>query len=108
VKQVPRNQWSIAARQLLAENPTAKPRDHFRVEHGTPRRAFARMVLQLYENGKLTEPAMAELVNSSWKLAVITLEEDAHLNRFARSKVFSSPDERWKAANILFSTNETT
>jgi hypothetical protein len=30
--------WSVVATGLRAANPTAKPRAHFRVEHGTPRR----------------------------------------------------------------------
>ena len=88
VSQVPRAQWSLAAKKLLAENPDAKPRDHFRVEHGTPRRGFARMVLKLYEQGDLSEQAMRRLVDRYWKLAVITLDEDAVLARVARSMVY--------------------
>ncbi|MEW5685743.1 MAG: hypothetical protein AB1942_12555 [Pseudomonadota bacterium] len=45
---------------------------------------------------------MAELVSRYWKLAVITVEEDARLNRVARSTVYDNPDERWKAAGIEF------
>ena len=55
VSQVPKGQWSIAAQKLVAENPGAKPRDHLRVEHGTPRRSFARMVMALYERNELNE-----------------------------------------------------
>ena len=102
VSQVPRAQWSLAAKKLLAENPDAKPRDHFRVEHGTPRRGFARMVLKLYEQGDLSEQAMRRLVDRYWKLAVITLDEDAVLARVARSMVYERPEERWHAAGIVF------
>jgi hypothetical protein len=102
VTQVPLEQWSDAARQLLNEKPEAKPKDHFRVEHGTPRRAFARMVRQLNLDGSLTDTTMADLVGRLWKLAVITIEEDVRLNKIARSRPFSSPDERWRAAGISF------
>lgn len=100
--QVPLAQWSVAARQLIGQNPNAKPRDFLRVEHGTPRREFARMVMRLYETGELNENEMAILVNKYWKLAVITVEEDQTLNKKFRSKLFTSPDERWRAANIFF------
>ena len=108
VKQVPPSQWSVAARRIIAENPDAKPRDHLRVEHGTPRRAFARMVLDLYERDDLTLEAMERLVTRYWKLAVITLEEDARLAGIARSKVFATPAERWAAAEIKFQADEPT
>src|ERR1700688_2475655 len=45
--------WSIKAKGLLSAIPDAKPRDHFRVEHGTPRRSFARKVLEFHKAGKL-------------------------------------------------------
>ena len=64
------------------------------------------MVMKLHENGNLTEDELAILVKQSWKLAVITLEEDQRLNKSFRSKLFSSPDERWKAANIVFDAPE--
>jgi hypothetical protein len=102
VEQVPRSQWSIAAKKSSEENPAAKAGHFLRVEHGTPRRAFARMVLKLYEANKLSEQTMGSLCRSAWKLAVITIEEDSALNKVARSKVFSSPDERWQAAGIRF------
>jgi hypothetical protein len=102
VKQISLSQWSVGARQLREQNPNAKAKDHLRVEHGTPRRAFARLVLELYEKDNLTEESMAVLVRQYWKLAVITLEEDSRLNKLARSKLFSSPDERWRAAGIDF------
>lgn len=104
VEQVPRNQWSIAAMKLYEDNPSvaARPGHYLRVEHGTPRREFARRVMKLYESGELTEPALAVLTNESWKLAVITLEEDAKLNKIARSEAAASPEERWALARIKF------
>jgi hypothetical protein len=98
VRQVPRLQWSLAAREEHERNPLVK----LRVEHGTPRREFARKVLELFDAGDLTEDAMATLVKRFWKLAAITLEEDTRLNRMARSKAADSPDERWRMAGISF------
>ena len=94
--------WSHAALQRKAANPEAKPRDHFRVEHGTPRRAFARKVMELYRAEVLSEQTMDVLVNQLWKLAVITIDEDAKLNKVARSHAFETPEERWAAAGISF------
>jgi hypothetical protein len=94
--------WSVEAMKLRKMTPDAKPRDHFRVEHGTPRRAFARMTMDLYRHGRLNEKGMNQLVKRYWKLAVITLEEDRRLNKVARSKVFKTPEERWAAAGIEF------
>jgi hypothetical protein len=94
--------WSIKARKLRLQNPVVKPRDHFIVEHGTPRRGFALMVLKLYQTGKLNKKSMGRLVNKYWRLAVITLEEDARLNKIARTEIFHTPDERWACAGIKF------
>jgi len=94
--------WSVKARSIRRRVPDAKPRDHFRVEHGTPRRGFALKVLNLYRKDKLSAETMARLVDRYWKLAVITLEEDERLNKIARSKTFKTPDERWAAAGIKF------
>jgi hypothetical protein len=94
--------WSKEARKKKKADPYALPRDCFRVEHGTPRREFARMVMELYQQGSLTEKAMKNLVGRYWKLAVITLEEDRALNKVARSKMFDTPGERWAAAGIKF------
>jgi hypothetical protein len=77
--------WSVKARRLRNRIPDAKPKDHFRVEHGTPRRCFARKVVELYRKDKLSEKNMAKLAERYWKLAVITLEEDERLNKIARS-----------------------
>jgi hypothetical protein len=94
--------WSVKARQLKNALPDAKPRDYFRVEHGTPRRGFAREVLALYRQHKLNEKTVKELVERHWKLAVITLDEDKHLNKTARTLMFNTPEERWRAAGIEF------
>ena len=94
--------WSIEARKLRDTKPEAKPKDHFRVEHGTPRRAFARMAFDLYQKDKLNKKKMNQLVENFWKLAVITLEEDKRLNKVARSKVYETPEARWAAADIKF------
>jgi len=94
--------WSKAARKIKKLNPKAKPQDYFRVEHGTPRREFSRMVLQLYIENKLNKKIMNHLVKKYWKLAVITLEEDKKLNKIARSKMFDTPEKRWANADIKF------
>jgi len=95
--------WSLEAKKLRERFPEARPRDCYRVEHGTPRRGFARKVLELYREDRLSEKAMVRLVKRYWKLAVITLEEDRELNKVARSKTFETPEERWAAAGIKFS-----
>jgi hypothetical protein len=95
--------WSVAARRRRNTDPNLKPQECFRVEHGTPRRAFARKIFMVYQKHALSKRTMNALVERYWKLAVITLEEDQLLNKLARSKMFESPDERWKAAKIKFS-----
>ena len=94
--------WSVKARNLRKNNPEGKPKDLFRVEHGTPRREFARKVLALHQKERLNEKSMQRLVHRYWKLAVITLEEDHRLNRVARSRMFATPEKRWSAAGIQF------
>ncbi len=94
--------WSLKARAAQQAAPDLRPKDYLRVEHGTPRRAFARMVLDLSQAGKLDEVSMDDLVRRHWKIAVLTLQEDQALNRIARSRAFSTPDERWAAAGIQF------
>ena len=94
--------WSVKAKHLKKKNPDGKPKDLFRVEHGTPRREFARKVFTLHEKGKLNEKSMQKLVHRYWKLAVITLKEDQRLNRVARSRMFDTPEKRWSAAGIKF------
>ncbi|MDZ4733515.1 MAG: hypothetical protein SGJ16_08005 [Nitrospirota bacterium] len=94
--------WSVKARNLRRKMPDGKPKDLFRVEHGTPRREFARKTFALYQKGKLNEKSMEKLVHRYWKLAVITLEEDQRLNKVARSRMFATPEKRWSAAGIKF------
>ena len=98
VSQVPL--WSVAARRWRQSNPAAKPGIYLRVEHGTPRRGFARKVLELYRRRKLNKKTMDRLVNRYWKLAVITVDED---RRLKRSMLFETPEARWQAAKIRFS-----
>src|SRR5260370_24745056 len=98
VGQVPIAQWSVEARQHHIRNPNTPPRSYLRVEHGTPRRAFARKVMELYRSDNLSDQTMQDLSTRFWKLAVITLEEDTRLNKVARSKSFDTPDERWREA----------
>jgi hypothetical protein len=87
---------------LRNAKPDAKPRDTLRVEHGTPRRGFARRVLGRYQRNELSSATMDELVKRDYRVAVITLEEDQRLNQVARSRVFATPEERWAAAGIEF------
>ncbi len=98
--------WSVAAAQFRSVNPTAEPQRHFRVEHGTPRRQFARLVLDLFETGRLDDENMRLLVARRWKLAVITIEEDRRLNARFRSRLFDTPEARWTAAGIVFQACE--
>jgi hypothetical protein len=94
--------WSKAALAAKAANPKLAAGGHLRVEHGTPRRAFARVVLAAYREGKLTKEWMDAHCATKWKVAVITHDEDKRLNVLGRSKEFSTPDERWAAAKIEF------
>ena len=94
--------WSVAARNLHAENPSIKPKDYLRVEHGTPRRALGRTVMDLFHKNDLSERSMAAVVKQFWKLAVITVDEDARLNKIARAKMYDAPELRWAAADIRF------
>ncbi|OGI59543.1 hypothetical protein A2814_03370 [Candidatus Nomurabacteria bacterium RIFCSPHIGHO2_01_FULL_38_19] len=91
--------WSKAA--LKAKNAHLKWKygRYLRVEHGTPRRQFARLVLKAFQRRKLTKPWMDKLCHTKWKVAIITHEEDA---RLARSKLYKSPEARWEAAKIKF------
>jgi hypothetical protein len=93
--------WSKAARKAKAANPKGKHGLYLRVEHGTPRRDFAREVLATYKKAKLTKEWMDRHCKRKWKIAVITHEEDLRLNKLKR-EIFSSPDKRWAAAKIKF------
>src|SRR5690606_1168352 len=101
-RQVPKTQWSVAALAALEEAGATWPRGKLRVEHGTPRSHLARLVKALHDAGELSETTMSELCNRYWKLAVITVEEDARLNRIARSQAHETPEARWSAAGIIF------
>lgn len=94
--------WSRAARAAKAAHPNKAPGKYLRVEHGTPRRQFAKLVLNRFRQRKLTERWMNALCDKRWEVAVITLEEDARLSRVARSCLFDTPRERWEAAKIQF------
>jgi hypothetical protein len=97
--------WSIEALKVSHAKPQVKPKDYFRVEHGTPKRAFSRMVMRLFSEDRLDKQRLNLLVNRYWKLAVITVEEDKKLNKIARAKAYKTPEERWAAAGILFPTS---
>lgn len=94
--------WSNAAIKARKKHPKWKYGRYLRIEHGTPRRGFALLVIEAFQHKKLTKPWMDKLCNTKWKVAVITHEEDRHLNRFARSKLYKSPEARWQAAGIKF------
>jgi len=72
---------------------------YLRIEHGTPRRQFARLVLEAFRHNKLTKLWMDKLCDTKWKVAVITQDED---KRLARSKLDKSPEARWEVAKIKF------
>jgi hypothetical protein len=97
--------WSVAARKMRTANKkaNAKAGTYLRVEHGTPRRVFARKIMVLHHASKLNTRTMNNLVRRYWKLAVITLEEDARLAKSApRSTMFDTPELRWATAGIVF------
>lgn len=94
--------WSRKAKNIRRAIPDGKPKDSFIVEHGTPRRAFAREVFALYEKKKLNTRAMTILIQKKYKLAVITLDENKVLNKIARCEAYTTPEERWDAAGIKF------
>lgn len=94
--------WSKAALDARNENRGHAFGQYLRVEHGTPRRQFARLILEAWETGELDQAWLDELCDTRWKVAVITHEEDKRLNTVARSRLFNSPEERWAAAGIEF------
>lgn len=95
--------WSEAARIAKAENPEKPYREYLRIEHGTPKRQFARLVLDGFKEKKLTKPWMDRLCHDRWKVAVITLAEDERLSELGgRSTLLDAPDTRWAAAKIKF------
>ena len=98
-KQVPFCNWSLAARAAFDANPGRPAKEYLRVEHGTPRRAFANLVLMSARAGTLNDASFKTLVATRWKVAVVTLEEDA---RLSRSTLMDTPDARWALAGIEF------
>ena len=94
--------WSKNAAALYAANPCRPFKDCFCVEHGTPRRAFARMVRGLHTSRELTADRMNKLVDERWKIAVLTHDEHAQLNKVARSRSLNTPEERWALINLEF------
>jgi hypothetical protein len=99
-KDVPENQWSLAALEARRNNPSVADGTFLRVEHGTPRRTFARKVRELHAKGALNEEAMKALADNYWHLAVLTHAEDRLLRR---KDTHESPQERWAAVGIKFS-----
>ena len=94
--------WSISARRAKKAHPKKASGSHLRVEHGTPRRQFARLVLDGYKKGRLSEKWMNRLCNKRWEVAVITTDEDRRLSKVSRSALFPTPRRRWEAAKIRF------
>ncbi len=94
--------WSKAARKAKAANPDRPYGQYLRVEHGTPRRHFARLVLDVFKKQKLTKTWMNRHCDKRWKVAVITHAEDKRLSEGGRSTLFKTPEARWAAANIKF------
>jgi hypothetical protein len=94
--------WSKAARQAKLAYPKKAYGKYLRVEHGTPRRQFARLVLDAFKKKKLTQRWMNNLCNKRWQVAVITIEEDRRLTKISRSALFPTASGRWEAARIKF------
>ena len=94
--------WSKAARKAKAANPNRPYGQYLRVEHGTPRRHFARLVLDAFKTQKLTKAWMNRHCDEPWKVAVITHAEDKRLSEGGRLTVFKAPEARWAAARIKF------
>lgn len=91
--------WSKAAQKAKKMHPKWKYGRYLRIEHGTPRRQFARLVLKAFHDRKLTKSWMDKFCDTNWRVAIITHEEDA---RLARSKLCKSSEDRWKEAKIKF------
>ena len=98
-RQVPLAQWSAAARAAYEESPSRPAKEYLRVEHGTPRRAFAKVVLEAARLDTLSDETFRALIRDRWKVAVITHEQD---RRLPRSALMSTPDERWASVGIVF------
>lgn len=93
--------WSKAALRAKRDNPDKKAGEYLRVEHGTPRRKFARLVLNAFKEGKLNKGWMDNHCTELWKVAVITREEDSKLNQI-KKREFETPEARWAYVGIEF------
>ena len=93
--------WSKAALKAKEDNLDKKAGEYLRVEHGTPRRKFARLVLDAFKEGKLNKIWMDNHCSELWKVAVITHEEDSRLNKI-KTREFETPDARWASVSIEF------
>ena len=91
--------WSAAAIRAKKENPEKKVGEYLRVEHGTPRRKFAKLVFMAFKEKKLTERWMNSHCKKLWKVAVVTHEEDKKLNKL-RKLDFVTPEARWTHVGI--------
>ena len=97
--QIPEEQWSVAAKADRQMHPDRPFGEYLRVEHGTPRRALANLVLDLNRTVGLTTENLNALVDARWKIAVITLDEDRLLERSALHPI---PGARRASAGIKF------
>lgn len=93
--------WSAKAISAQRKNPGFPPGLYLRVEHGTPRRQFARYVIEAASRQILTEKWMNALCTRKWRVAVITHEEDKKLSKL-KNVIYPSPEKRWAAAGIKF------
>jgi hypothetical protein len=93
--------WSKAALKAKRANPNRKYGEYLRVEHGTPRRRFAKMVYDTFQEGALNQKWMDKHCRALWRVAVITHEEDRRLNKL-KKREFDTPEERWAEAGIQF------
>jgi len=98
--------WSKAAVELWREKREEEPKrppygKHLRNEHGYGRTAFAKKVLDRYEElNELDKTTIDKLVDDYWRVAVITLDEDKKLNRSNTDGL--SAEKRWEKAGIEF------
>lgn len=93
----------MRALEAKAANPNRPEGQYLRVEHGTPRRQFARMVLNGFQEGRMSEEWLNDLSDRMWRIAVVTVEEDRLLDR---SIDLGDPEARWRAVGIEFAPSE--
>lgn len=94
--------WSRAAQELKSGSISRLTGRDLRCEHGTPRRQFARIILDQYRASGFNRQWLDNLCDERWKVAVITCEEDKRLNKIARSTLFERSEDRWAIAGIVF------